>query len=98
MPIRPHYVSQTQIVRKIARNPDARWEFRVHALQRMSEFNPPLTQSDVENALMHGQVIYIEEKTDILWRVRGPDLDGGMIKVLAAVFEVEPRIKVITTF
>lgn len=98
MPIRPKFVSETQICRKVAGNRDCRWEFRLHALERMAEFNPPLTQPDVQNALMFGQVIYAEEKSDVLWRVRGPDLDGGMIKVVAAVFRDEVRIKVVTTF
>lgn len=47
---------------------------------------------------MSGQVILQEQKRDILWRVRGRDLDGKAVQAVVAVNEEEMIIKVITTF
>lgn len=93
----PHYVSETQIVKNLTREPDCRYEWSKHALYRMNNRrHPPATASDVERCLMNGQVVLEENKTDRLWRVKGRDLDGNAMEVVVAVFEDEKRIKVVT--
>ena len=60
----------------------------------MVRFEPPVTQPDVKNAVTNGHVILEEPgKTDLLWRVVGPDLDGNNIKVVVAVYEAEVTVK-----
>ena len=56
------------------------------------------TASDVQCALMNGQVTLQELKRDKLWRVEGTDLDGRRIQVVAAVYDAEITIKVVTAF
>jgi hypothetical protein len=53
---------------------------------------------DVKYAVMLGRVVLEEQKRDVLWRVMGPDIDGGQIQIVVAVYERAIRIKVITTF
>jgi Domain of unknown function (DUF4258) len=92
----PHYVTETQVLRRIARDPKCRWRFTSHALEEMAADG--WTADDVQFALMNGQVVLQEQKKDILWRAEGTDIDGGRIKVVVAVYELTIRIKVITTF
>jgi hypothetical protein len=92
----PHYVTETQILRKIARDPKCSWRFTTHALQEMAADG--WTADDVQEALINGHVVLHEQKRDLLWRVEGTDIDGGRIRVVVAVYELIIRIKVITTF
>jgi Domain of unknown function (DUF4258) len=55
-----------------------------------------LCKPDVEAALINGQVILEEHKQDVLWRVRGRDIDGQRIEVVVSVDDVEITIKVVT--
>ena len=92
----PHYVTETQILRRVANNPDCSWRFTRHALEEMA--NDGWTADDVRHAVMNGRVVLEEQKQDRLWRVEGKDVDGNRIQVVAAVDEVGIRVKVITTF
>lgn len=92
------FVLETQTIRKMAADPACKWKWTKHAFERMAEFQPSVTQPDIENALMNGQVILAEYLKDELWRVRGPDLDGQMITVVVAPHSQPLRIKVITVF
>jgi len=47
---------------------------------------------------MNGQVTLHEQKQDLLWRVKGTDVDGNEIQVVAAVFDETITVKVVTTF
>jgi Domain of unknown function (DUF4258) len=61
--------------------------------------DPPITQPDVEEALSNGKVILEENnKKDIIWQVKGRDLDLRSIVVVITLFEQEKRIKVITVW
>jgi Domain of unknown function (DUF4258) len=91
-----HYVSETQILRKIARNPECRFRWTKHALKAIVDDGR--TTQDVENALINGQVVLHEQKKDLLWRVKGKDVDGAEIQVVVAVYEEEIVIKIVTTF
>jgi len=92
----PHYVSETQILRRVARNPECRFVWTKHALKAVADDGR--TALDVEQALTNGQVVLHEQKQDLLWRVTGSDLDGRKIQVVVAVTEQEIVIKVVTTF
>ena len=94
--VEPHYVHETQVLRKVAGNPDCRWKFTRHALVEMSKDG--WTISDVQNAVMNGQIVLEEQKRDRLWRIRGRDLDGGQLQIVVAVYEMELTIKVVTAF
>jgi uncharacterized protein DUF4258 len=92
----PHYVSETQILHRTARDPKCRFIWTKHALKAVADDGR--TTLDVEHALMYGQVVLHEQKQDLLWRVRGADLDGDRVQVVVAVYEEEIIIKVVTTF
>src|SRR5687767_5882496 len=93
------YVTETQILHKVAGNPECRWDYTKHALKRMDPSDRDVSHADIEHALMKGHVILIEtNKNDILWRVAGRDVDGRRIEVVVAVFEDEIRVKVVTVF
>ena len=94
--VQPHYVSETQVLRRVAQNPECRFIWTKHALKAVAD--DKRTTLDIEQALMNGQVILQEQKRDILWRVIGVDLDGNRIQVVVAVYEKEIVIKVVTTF
>jgi hypothetical protein len=49
---RASYVTETQIVRRIARNPACQMRFGVHAPNRMAERD--ITEPDVRRVLMNG--------------------------------------------
>jgi len=92
----PHYISETQILRRVARNPHCRFRWTKHAIKAV--LDDGRTTQDVENALMNGQVTLHEQKQDLLWRVKGTDVDGNEIQVVAAVFDETITVKVVTTF
>ncbi|MGN6147480.1 MAG: DUF4258 domain-containing protein [Rhizomicrobium sp.] len=90
------YVTETQTLRRIARHPKCRFRWTNHA--RKAVLDDGRITLDVETALTNGQVILVEWKQDILWRVLGTDLDGESIEAVVAVYEDEIVIKVVTTF
>src|SRR5260370_39780121 len=91
----PHYVTETQILRHVANNPNCSWRFTKHALVEMA--NDGWTADDVRHAVMNGRVVLEEQKQDRLWRVEGKDGDGNRIQVVAAGEEGRNRGKGITT-
>jgi hypothetical protein len=93
---KPHYVTETQTLRRVASNPDCGWRFTTHALEEMAKDG--WTADDVIHAVTNGQVVLEEQKQDRLWRVDGKDVDGNRIQVVVAVYETDIRIKVITAF
>lgn len=92
----PHYVTETQILRRVARDPNCRFRWTKHALQAVKDDGR--TTEDVEYALTNGQVILQEQRKDLLWRARGKDLDGKPVEAVVAVEADEIVIKVVTTF
>jgi hypothetical protein len=92
----PHYVTETQVLRRVANDPECGWRFTKHALLEMADDG--WTADDVKHAVMNGRVVLQEQKQDVLWRVVGTDIDGGQIQVVVAVYESEIEIKVVTTF
>lgn len=93
---KPHYVTETQILRKVASDPECRYIWTKHAPKQMTARG--YTEPDIECALMNGQVVLEERKKDILWRVEGTGIDGGKITVVVAVYAAERAIKVVTVF
>jgi hypothetical protein len=55
-----------------------------------------LTAEDVKSALTNGQIEFHELKQDLLWRVKGRDIDGRALQVQVAVYQEEIAVKVIT--
>jgi len=96
MALRPHYVGETQTLRRVANNPKCRFRFTAHALEEMKKDG--WTVPDVQFALMNGQVVLQENKKDILWRVQGTDVDGSALTAIVAVFDLAIEIKVVTVF
>ena len=92
----PHYVAETQILRRVACNPGCRILWGRHAPQQMAARG--INAEDVIHALMNGQVTLEEYKRDVLWRVRGKDIDGNPLEVVVAVYEETITIKMVTTF
>lgn len=95
----PVYIAETQAVRRLAADPRCRWVWTKHFFDEAIKENPLITQPDVEEALKHGTVILEETaKQDILWRVKGKDLDLRSIVVVIALFEKLKKIKVVTVW
>jgi Domain of unknown function (DUF4258) len=92
----PQYLVATHALRRIADNPQCRWVFKRHALQRMAERK--ITAADVERVIKHGRIIFHELKEDDVYRLEGRDVDGVEMQVSVAFYETEILIKVITTF
>ena len=92
------YVSETQLLRSVAKSGKCRIIWTKHALKEMADRNPPATEPDVWNVLTKGHVTLEECKQDILWRVEGRDLDGDRLLLVVAVYEDSNGIKVITVF
>lgn len=88
------YQPETVLLRRIAANSDCWFRWSEHALQRMAEYNR--TADDVICALTNGHVKRVDVKEDVIFRVRGTDIDGEPIEVAVAVFERTITIKVIT--
>ena len=94
--IDPNYVTKTQILQRVARNPHCRFKWSFHAQKQMVVRR--INAEDVINALMYGHVTLEEYKQDILWRVDGKDVDGNRLEVSVAVDESTITIKVVTAF
>lgn len=94
----PSYIAETKIVRQLAANIDCEWQWSRHFFDEASAEDPPILQPDVEHALKFGTVIFEEHKKDVLWRVRGKDLDGRSITAVVAVFEKMQMIRVVTVW
>ena len=97
MVLQPQYTAETQILRRISRNPECRYIWTQHALDSLVD-EPGRTTGDVEFALMNCHVTLVEWKKDVLWRAVGADVDGNPITAVVAAFEKEIIIKVVTTF
>lgn len=95
MPV-PHYVAETQVLRRVASHPDCRLVWTRHALEQMASRG--IVAAAVRFVLIHGQVTLHETKRNSLWRVEGRDIDGRRIRVIVSVFEEMVRIKVVTAF
>jgi len=92
----PHYVTETQVLRSVVTVPGRRFIWTSHALERMAARD--VIEADVVEVLTNGQVILEERKQDILWRVRGRDIDGRQLEIVVAVYEESIEIKVVTVF
>ncbi len=90
----PKYHAETMLVRRVAANADCWFRWTAHAEQRMAEYGH--TADDVIAALINGQVIRVEVKEDVIFRVRGQNIDGEEIEIPVAVYERAVSIKVIT--
>ncbi len=94
--VQPHYVTETQTLLRIARDPNCRFIWTKHALKAVADEG--LTTNDVEIALTKCRVVLQEQKQDRLWRAVGADTDGIKIEMVVAVDGEEITIKVITVF
>jgi hypothetical protein len=86
--------AETELLNRVASNPDCLWRWTEHAQVRMAERGH--NAEDVIHALMFGQVLRIDAKEDIVFRVKGQNIDGEAIEVAAAVNERNVTIKVVT--
>ena len=89
-----HYVTETQIIQRLAADQDCRWIWTYHALKQM--LKRKINANDVIHALMNGQVILEEYKSEILWRVAGGNIDGNHIEVVVSADDEAITVKVIT--
>jgi len=85
---------ETELLNRIASNPDCWWRWTDHAQVRMLERGH--NAEDVLHALMFGQVVRVVVKEDVVFRVKGQNIDGEPIEVAAAVDERNVTIKVVT--
>ena len=92
----PHYVSETQLLRRIAGDPNCRFIRTKHVLERMEERQ--ITAPEMAYVLMNGQVVLQEMKRDRLWRVAGSTMDGRRLEIVAVVYEDTFKIKLVSVF
>ena len=92
----PHYVAETQILRRVIRNHECRWIWTKHALEQMAKRR--ISAADIQHTLTNGRVILSETKQDEVWRIEGRDIDGNRLQVEAVVYEHEVKVKVVTAF
>jgi hypothetical protein len=88
------FKAETEILHRVASNPDCWFRWTDHAEKRMAQYGR--TADDVICALINGQVTRVDVKEDIIYRVKGKDIDGAPLEVAAAVFERTITIKVVT--
>jgi hypothetical protein len=92
----PHYVTETQLLRRVASDPECRFIWTKHALEEIAKDGR--NAADIEFGLTTGQVMLQEHKKDMLWRVSCRDIDGERFTVVVAVFEKTVAIKIVTSF
>jgi hypothetical protein len=93
----PHYVLETQILRRVMSHPGRRLRWTDHGPQRMEERG--ISAPDVISALTNGHVTLVETaKRDEVGRIQGKDIDGDPLIVIAVVWEETITIKVVTAF
>lgn len=92
----PHYVKETQTVRRVAKDEKRRFIWTKHAREEIAKDGR--TTLDVEHSLTNCQVVLQEMKQDTLWRTVGTGLDGEKIEAVIAVYEDAIVIKVVTAF
>lgn len=92
----PSFISETQILIKIARNPKRRFKWTNHG--RKSLIDDGRITKDIEDGLTNCRVIFVEWKKDALWHAVGQDLDGKEFTAVVVVYEEEILIKIVTTF
>jgi hypothetical protein len=89
----PDYRNETALIRRVASNQDCWFRWMPHAERRMAQYGH--TAEDVILALTNGHVIRVDVQEDIVFRVRGKNIDGEDIEVAAAVLNAT-TIKVVT--
>jgi hypothetical protein len=89
----PNFHAETMLIRRVASKPDCWFRWMPHAEQRMQEYGH--VADDVIVALTNGHVLRVDVQEDIVFRVRGKNIDGEWIEVAAAVLN-DNSIKVIT--
>jgi hypothetical protein len=93
----PLYNAETALLRRLVANPECRFRWTKHAIERMIKRG--IVAEDVKCALMNGQIMFHEAlKHDLFYRVDGTDLDGHRLQVQVAIYEEIVSIKVITAF
>ena len=92
----PHYIAETQLLRRVAGNPSCRFIWTKHALDEMS--NLGISAPDIEFALSMGRIVLHEIKQDILYRADCRDIDGRKFKAIIAIYEDLICIKLVTVF
>ncbi len=88
----PQFHAETLHIRRVASNPDCWFRWMPHAEERMAG---QYTADDVIEALTNGHVIRVDVQEDVVFRVRGRNIDGEPIEVAAAVLNAT-TIKVVT--
>ncbi len=89
----PKFHAETLHIRRIASNPECWFRWMPHAEQRMADYGH--TAYDVIEALTNGHVIRVDVQEDVVFRVRGKNIDGEQIEVAAAVLNAT-TIKIVT--
>jgi hypothetical protein len=92
----PLYRAETALLHRLVSDPQCRFDWRRHALDRMAERK--ILAADVIQALTNGHIVFHENKQDVLYRVDGKDLDGQRLQVEVALYEDIVTIKVVTAF
>jgi hypothetical protein len=88
------FKEETALLHRVISNPDHWIRWTEHAEKRMAEYGH--TAEDVIEAMKTGQVIRVDVGEDVVFRVRGRNVDGEKLEVAAAVYERIITIKVVT--
>lgn len=88
------FKEETDQIRRVINNPDHWIRWSEHAELRMEQYGH--TAEDVIEALRTGVVVRVDVMEDVVYRVRGTNIDGEKLEVAAAVYERIITIKIIT--
>ena len=68
------FKAETEVVRRVAANPDCWFRWTDHAELRMAQYGK--TANDVICALINGHVVRVDVYEDVVFRIKGKDIDG----------------------
>lgn len=89
----PNFYAETMQIRQAASDPDCWFRWMPHAELRMEQTGR--VADDIIVALTNCQVIRVDVQEDIVFRVRGKNIDGEEIEIAAAVLNSK-AIKIVT--
>ena len=89
----PEFHSETMLIRRVTSNHDCWFRWMPHAELRMDQTGR--VADDIIEALTNCHVIRVDVQEDIVFRVRGKNIDGEEIEIAAAVLN-DNAIKIVT--
>jgi hypothetical protein len=88
------FKEDTDLLHRVINDPDVWIRWSEHAELRMEQYGH--TAEDVIQALKTGSVVRVDVQEDVVFRVRGENVDGERLEVAAAVNGSTVTVKIVT--